>query len=103
MLLRSMTKEFNDIMNRFHSSPLGAVGADMEALFAQLLAFLKRTPGMFLTLSQCKVVVRHGDASVPIVHAEVHRILMDEFKLHYQGDDEDYLGGPICMHENLRE
>jgi predicted 2-oxoglutarate/Fe(II)-dependent dioxygenase YbiX len=103
MLTRSMTVEFLRIMGQFHDSPLGAVGADMEALFAQLLAFLQRTPGMFLTLSQCKVVVRHGDASVPIVHAEVHRILMDEFKLHYQGDDEDYLGGPICMHENLRE
>jgi len=103
MLTRSMTAEFKRTMAQFHDSPLGAVGADMEALFAQLLAFLKRTPGMFLTLSQCKVVVRHGDMSVPVVDAEVHRILMDEFKLHYAGDDEDYLGGPICMHENFRE
>jgi hypothetical protein len=103
MLTRSMTAEFYGIIQQFHDAPLGAAGADMEALFAQLLAFLKRTPGMFLTLSQCKVVVRHGDASVPIVHAEMHRILMDEFKLHYQGDNEDYLGVRICMHENLRE
>ena len=48
-------------------------------------------------------MVRHGSHSDPIMDEEVHRILMEELKLHYPGDDSDYLDGPICMYENFRE
>ena len=103
MHLRSMSAAFKPIMDRFHDTPLGAPRANMETLYAQLLAFLQDNPRFHLTLSQCKVVVRHGDHSDLIVDEEVHRILMEEFELHYPGDEEDYLGGPICMYENFRE
>ena len=103
MRTRSESRAFDLVMDEFHDTPVGAPGPEMEALYAQLLAFLEGHPRFELTLSQCKVVVRHGNHSVPIVDEEVSRILMEEFKLHYPGDDLDYLDGPICMHENFRE
>jgi len=103
MRTRSESFRFNLIMDEFHDTPVGAPGAEMQALFADLLAFLQGHPRFELTLAQCKVVVGQGDQSDPIVHEEVHRVLMEEFKLHYAGDDSDYLDGPICMHENFRE
>jgi len=103
MHTRSMTFILNLTISLFHNTPLGAPGAEMEALYAELLAVLQGHPGLCLTLSQCKVVVRHGCHSEPIVDEEVSRMLMEEFKAHYPGDDLDYLDSPICIHENLRE
>jgi hypothetical protein len=98
-----MTVALVGVMTKFHDTPLGAPGAEMEALYEELLTVLEDHPGVSLTLSQCKVVVRHGCHSDPIVDEEVSRLLMEEFKAHYPGDHLDYLDSPICIHENLRE
>jgi len=103
MHTRSDTLVLSKVIEKFHDRPLGAPGAEMEALYEELLTVLEGHPGISLTLSQCKVVVRHGCHSDPIVDEEVSRVLMEEFKAHYPGDDLDYLDSPICIHENLRE
>lgn len=100
---RRTSEEFKRIMDTFHDTPLGAPKAVMEEQYGQLQTFLQGNSHIKLTLAQCKTVVRHGDHSVPIVDAEVHRVMMEEFELHYTGNEEDYLDGPICMYENFRE